>query len=283
MKRLEGGGGIDLRGGNAAMVAELIRTLGAGAPLGAGVRNPSLGVLEAYGIADRVRGARVDRGARTVGRKIGFTNAELARRFGAPGPIWGWVYDRTLVRRGDVRSPYRLEGLCEPRLEPEIVIGLSDAPSPGMDEHELAACVGWAALGIELVQSVYPGWRFTAAEAIAGHGLHGALLVGPNIPVEASGADAGAALAEVTVLLQCEGRPIAEGVGANAHGGPLRALAWLVAELDRTGGTPLGSGEVVTTGTLTGAHPIAAGETWRLAARGADGRSVVPPFEVRFA
>ena len=268
----------------AELTTALIDGLGAGTSIDPGLREPSLTLAAAYAVADRVRTARVADGARTAGRKIGFTNAELAAAFGAPGPIWGWVYDRTLVRLVDggthVKATHSLAGLAEPRLEPEIVLELAHAPLPGMDERELAASVGRAFLGFEIVQSVFPDWRFTAAEAVAGHGLHGALIVGPTVPLPTHASDLShrggpsktgmsdpaSALDGLAVRLERDGELIATGVGANAHGGPLRALRWLVDELDRTGAVPLGAGEVVTTGTLTGAHPIGPGETWRAVA-----------------
>ena len=42
-------------------------------------------------------------------------------------------------------------------------------------------------------------------------------------------------------------------------GSPAGALAWLAGELDRAGLPPLAEGEIVTTGTLTGLTPVAAG------------------------
>lgn len=39
-----------------------------------------------------------------------------------------------------------------------------------MDEIELSACIDWVALGYEIVQSMYPGWQFAAADTIAAGG-----------------------------------------------------------------------------------------------------------------
>ena len=52
-------------------------------------------------------------------------------------------------------------------------------------------------------------------------------------------------------------------VGANVLDGPLQALLHFVRELRATPGTDdLAAGDVVTTGTLTDAHAVHAGETW---------------------
>ena len=240
----------------------LLDGLSTGRAVSPDVRSPSLTLDGAYAMAERIRAAQVAAGARTIGRKVGFTNAETAAAFGAPGPVWGWVYDRDDDPvAGDGTRLHSLAGYAEPRLEPEIVLGLTRMPRPDMDAEALASCIGWAALGFEIVQSVFPGWRFTAAEAVAGFGLHGALLVGPKVVVGGA-ARAPDELAGVGVELRRNDEAVARGVGSNALGGPLSVLRWLVAELDRGGAAPLRAGEVVTTGTLTGAHPIEPGETW---------------------
>jgi 2-oxo-3-hexenedioate decarboxylase len=54
------------------------------------------------------------------------------------------------------------------------------------------------------------------------------------------------------------------GIGANVLDSPLAALAHLVALLTKLPQAPaLEAGELVTTGVITDAHPVEAGETWR--------------------
>ena len=52
-----------------------------------------------------------------------------------------------------------------------------------MDERDLLACVEAAAHGFEIVQSLYPSWRFKAADTVAAFALHGCLCHGPFIPI----------------------------------------------------------------------------------------------------
>jgi 2-oxo-3-hexenedioate decarboxylase len=60
-------------------------------------------------------------------------------------------------------------------------------------------------------------------------------------------------------------------------GGPLAALSHLLEVLaSDPDAPPLGAGEIVTTGTLTRALPVAAGEHWRAEAVGLG----LPPAEV---
>ena len=115
-----------------------------------------------------------------VGRKIGFTNTTIWPLYGVSAPMWNFVYDSTVHDLEAVAGGFDLRGLAEPRIEPEIVLGLAAAPEAGMSEEALLGCVGWVAHGFEIVQSVYPGWKLTGAESAAAFGLHGALLIGPR-------------------------------------------------------------------------------------------------------
>jgi len=62
------------------------------------------------------------------------------------------------------------------------------------------------------------------------------------------------------VRLFRDGRPVAEGVGANALGDPLYVLQWTANHLSQQG-DGIRAGEVVSTGTCTGVTPVTAGET----------------------
>jgi len=250
-------------------------------------RQPGFDLATGYRIGAAVRRLRQARGETPVGRKIGFTNRAIWAEYGVWAPIWGEVYDRTLhdwpaadrERDGAAAPTFVLGTLAEPRIEPEIVLGLARAPEPGMDEAALLGCIGWVAHGFEIVQSLYPGWRFAAADTVAAFGMHGALLVGPRQPVAVAGA-AGAALAAFTITLSRNGEVVDQGCGSNVLDGPLQALRHLVNGLAADPvHEPLRAGELVTTGTLTRAFPVAPGERWqtRLAGIGLE------PMAVHFA
>lgn len=226
-------------------------------------RLPGFGLDEAYRVTDRVRRLREARGERAVGRKIGFTNRTIWAEYGVHAPIWGPVYDGTVHALAEVAGGFPLAGFVEPRLEPEIVLGLARAPAPGMDEAALLGCLAWVAHGFEIVQSVFPDWKFEAADTVAAFGLHGALLVGPRVPVEAGQGDWLASLAAFEIELSRDGEPVDRGRAANVLDGPLSALRHLVGLLaDDPLNPPLAAGEIVTTGTLTRAFPVTPGERW---------------------
>jgi 2-oxo-3-hexenedioate decarboxylase len=226
-------------------------------------RWPDFALADAYRVAAAVRMQREAASEQPVGRKIGFTNRTIWAEYNVHAPMWGYVYDRTVHDLGQGGMDVSLSGFAEPRLEPEIVFGLAAAPAPGLDEHGLLGCIDWVAHGFEIVQSIFPGWTFVAADTIAAYGLHGALWVGPRHPVSSRLDDWALALRAFEIELFRDGVFADHGRAANVLDGPVFALRHLVELLAADPLNPaLAAGEIVTTGTLTRAFPVAAGETW---------------------
>jgi 2-oxo-3-hexenedioate decarboxylase len=218
---------------------------------------------DAYRVTAAVRQMREARGESALGRKIGFTNRTIWDEYQIGAPMWGYIYDRTVRDLVDGEGTVSLAGLAEPRIEPEIVFGLADAPAPGMDERALLECVDWVAHGFELVQSIFPRWEFTLPDTVVANGLHGRLTIGPRHSIAESIDDWLGDLSTFRIDLMRDGMVLDQGRASNVLGGPLSALRHLVEVLaSDPANPPLAAGEIVTTGTLTRAFPVAAGETW---------------------
>jgi 2-oxo-3-hexenedioate decarboxylase len=216
----------------------------------------------AFAAADAVRSARIARGEKPVGYKIGFTNRSIWQRYGVHRPIWGPVWDSTAALLDGDQATLSLAGLSQPRLEPEVVFGFARAPRPGMSLAELQACLEWVAHGFEVVHTHFEGWRFTAADCIADFGLHGRLRVGPRVPVHGWTTLADD-LAALRVELLCDGIAVDSGQGAVVLDGPLNALRlWIDAMAELSPRWPVRAGDCVTTGTITDAWPLLPGQTW---------------------
>ena len=86
-----------------------------------------------------------------------------------------------------------------------------------------------------------------------------------RVPVtDANRAAIAAALPACEVTLACGSNVVDRGVGANVLGSPALALVYLRDVLaTQPWAPPLAAGEIVTTGTITDAQPVAPGETWR--------------------
>jgi 2-keto-4-pentenoate hydratase len=221
-------------------------------------RQPRFSLEDGYAVGRLVHEAAVASGWVPVGLKLGFTNPAVWSGLGLDSPFWAPIYETTVTDRREVS----LDGLVAPRIEPEIVLGFASDLQPGASAAEVSAAIGWAALGFEIVQCHYPGWEMAPPDAVADGGLHGVLVVGDH----ARGVMAHyKALAEVAIELRSAGVVVASGKGSDALGGPVEAVTWL---LRLPGVEGLRAGAIVTTGTLTPAFPIAAGETWRLASTG---------------
>ncbi|KQZ96647.1 2-keto-4-pentenoate hydratase [Achromobacter sp. Root565] len=231
------------------------------APLTA--RHAGFGLAQAYDVAAKVHEMRVAQGAQQVGRKIGFTNPAMWAALGVDFPVWGRVYAHTLVQAdgGEVRC--QLAAYAEPRIEPEIVLHFHTAPPQTRDLTQILACVDWIAHGFELVQSHFPAWQFQAADTVADNALHAALFIGARAEPAELGPDLLDRLQRFQVALSCNGQLRETGSGANVLGNPVAALAHLIDVVaDRAATDAIQAGELVTTGTLTRAYPVHAGETW---------------------
>lgn len=223
---------------------------------------------DAYDVLERLTALRRRRGEQPVGWKIGFTNTALWPAYGVDRPLWAPVYSTTVTQSLFGTADLVTGELVAPRIEPEIVFGLGASirtarPDPADEEAVLSEII-WMALGFEIVDCHYPNWQFTSAECAADFGLHARLIIGPKHYLQhGRRSRMPRMLRECSLELTRDGAVIDRGVGANVLGSPLRALGFLIDALARQGGAGLREGDVVTTGTLTAAYPIAAGQIWR--------------------
>jgi 2-oxo-3-hexenedioate decarboxylase len=247
------------------------------APLAA--RLPGFDLDQAYQVTAALRHLRQARGERPIGRKIGFTNRTIWDEYQVYAPIWGDMYATTL-QETDGNAGLDLSPYLEPRIEPEIAFGLARAPEPGMDEAALLTCIDWVAHGFEIVHSMFEGWRFAAADTVAAFALHGAYRLGPRKAIAQAPPEGWlATLTRFEISLYRDGTLVDRGQAVNVLDGPLSALRHLnnlLAE-DRHN-PPLAAGEIITTGTVTRAFPVAAGESWRTELHGLP----LPAMSIRF-
>jgi 2-oxo-3-hexenedioate decarboxylase len=223
----------------------------------------SLSLDDAYRVSAAVRRMREAAGQTVLGRKIGFTNRTIWPEYKVYAPIWGYIYDSTVHYLAALKGHVSISHLSEPRLEPEIMFKFAAAPKPGMSDRALLDCMEWVTHGFEIVQSLYPGWVFSAADTVAAYGLHGALFVGPPSAITGSTDHWQRQLAGFEIDLARNDRQEDHGKAANVLDGPVKALQHLIAVLGQQDiHPPIAAGEIVTTGTLTRAFPIAPGETW---------------------
>ena len=226
--------------------------------------HPDFDVAAGYDVLREIESRRTAGGWVPIGRKIGFTNRTIWPRYGVYLPMWAHVWSHTVHDATAGRATLALAPFVQPRIEPEVVFKLK-APVPATADARAALdCVEWIAPGFEIVQSHFPDWKFAAADCTAAFGLHGALVIGAPLAVtDRNRAALVAALPEFTLTLRRAGVVVDTGVGANVLDSPALALVHLARVLaGQPQFPPLAAGEIVTTGTVTDAWPVAPGETW---------------------
>jgi 2-oxo-3-hexenedioate decarboxylase len=218
----------------------------------------------AYDVLHEIEQRRIAQGWLPVGRKIGFTNRTLWPRYGVYQPMGARVWSHTVQYARDGRADIVLDRFVQPRIEPEVVFRLRAPVDPRADARAVLEATDWIAAGFEIVQSHFPQWKFSAADCTAAFGLHAALVVGTPYAVTAANRDAIAdMLPSFKATLRKAGSVVDTGVGANVLDSPALALAHLASVLARHPKLgALAAGDIVTTGTITDAWPVARGETW---------------------
>ncbi len=203
---------------------------------------------EAYAIQSLLTQARVDRGERVIGWKLGYTSLVMRQQMGINSPNFGPLTDAMLLTHGSALR----DTLTQPRVEPEVGLRfLHDVPTDA-DRAAVLACVDSAHACLEVVDSVWADYRFKLEDNTADGSSAAGVVLGPPMPL--------GSIETVEVSLWVDGVSAGRGLGSDASGHPADGVVWLVAQL-ATRGIRLRAGDVVITGGLTRAAPLSPGTT----------------------
>jgi 2-keto-4-pentenoate hydratase len=192
-----------------------------------------------------------ERAGAQVGWKLGVTSRAKQAQVGVSDPVCGYLPGTGAL---DLGEPLRCGELIQPRAEPEIVFVLGrDLAGEHVTGSDVLAATSGLAVGIEILDSRFRDYRFTMADVVADNTSAARFVVGT--PVPAAGID----VRLVGVLLEKNGELVATASGAASLGHPAAAVAWLVRRLAASG-EGLRAGQVVLSGGLTAATPVAAGD-----------------------
>lgn len=252
-----------------ALAQELLSayTTGAMVAVPPSARGADFDLHAAYAVEAEFARLRNESGRQAVGRKVGYANKAMWRKLGLETLVWAHMYDDTVQHADTGIAELPLPRHRAPRIEPEIVFALKEPlAAGGLDDDDVLGSVAWLAIGFEVIDCPYPEWQFKPADFVAAGGLHAALVVGQRVQVESETIPALVnGLAAFKVRVSKNGEFIEEGSGRNVLRSPALCLAELAgAVARRPGAAPLSAGELISTGTITGGHAIARGETWRV-------------------
>lgn len=189
-------------------------------------------------------------GKPVAGWKIGATTKEIQARIGASQPFSGPIFSNDIFGDGaELPVAPGMRGV-----ESEIAFRLAaDLPrrDVGYSVEEIAGSVSEAALAIEVIAKwqAFEG-RPNVFQSIADFGLNGALVIGPRLE---GWRDIDLSHIEARCLVN--GAEKAAGRADVVMGNPINALVWLAQE-----GPGIKAGQWISSGTMTGLTPVAAGD-----------------------
>ncbi|MGW3284303.1 2-keto-4-pentenoate hydratase [Streptomyces sp. NPDC001002] len=208
----------------------------------------TLTMERAYDVQERLTALRLAEGRCHVGYKLGYTSAAMREQMGVQSPNYGPLLDDMILR-----DNAWVKDFLHPRVEPEIGIVLSkDLPGTGLLLPEIADAVAAVHACLEVVDSVWHDYKFTAEQNTADGSSAAGVVLGPELDVAPLDSH------RVTVELTGDGTSLATATSAAAGGHPLYSIAWLADALAARG-QHLRKGELVITGGLTAAMPLRPG------------------------
>lgn len=207
-----------------------------------------LTLATAYRVQRVVTDARLARGEQIVGWKLGYTSEAMRLQMGVVEPNFGPLTDAMLLPNDGTVDPK----LVQPRVEPEVGIVLATPLEAGATLDDVLDATAHAFACLEVVDSIYVDYRFRLEDNTADGSSAAQVVIGPTLP-----AHDGLDLIEVAFFHN--GTHLDTVMGSAASGHPANGVIWLADQLHRMGGR-LEAGQIVITGGLTPAVPLAPGD-----------------------
>lgn len=211
-------------------------------------------LAEAYRIQDE---AIAYSGRAIGGWKLGRIRMPEAGQFGAER-LAGPIFSDSITTAADT-GPVAVQVLTGfAAVEAEVLLRLSVTPPANLSVEDAPAFVGEVRFGIEIASSPFVGINQNGpAVTVSDFGNNFGLVVGPPIPhAKAPGA------LERLAVLAIDDVVVGTGFVADMLDGPFGSLAFL-ARLMAERGMQLEPGQWVSTGAITGVHPVRHGQRVR--------------------
>ena len=218
-------------------------------------RIPEITVPEAYAVQMQTVEAKVGKGAKIVGKKIGLTAKAMQDMFGVREPDYGHILNSAMIMEG---QPGSMKNLIQPRLESEICFLLKrDLKGPGVTTAEVLAATAGLMASFELIDSRYQNWKMKIQDTVGDNASNAGVVLGGKLtPVKDLD------LRLIGLVLEKDGEILATAAGAAVWGNPAQSVAWLANKLGEYG-ISLHAGEFIMSGSLTAAFDVKAGSNFR--------------------
>lgn len=215
-------------------------------------RVPGLETQHAYQIQLAGIRARVARGRRVVGKKIGLTSKAMQDLLGVHEPDYGHLLDDMLLMEG---QPCPRAELLLPKVEGEVAFVLkSRLAGPAVNVADVLRATEGVMAALEIVDTRIKDWKIKLPDTVADNASSARFVVGSRL-VPAGEVD----LRRVGMYLEKNGQVVNSGAGVAVWGHPASAVAWLANKLGELGAA-LEPGEIVLSGAVTAAVDVQAGD-----------------------
>lgn len=212
---------------------------------------PGMELEDAYEIQRRWAKARIAKGAKIVGRKIGLTSRAMQLASNMTEPDYGVILDDALFNDG-ARIPAGT--FIKPRLETELAFVMSsELKGPGCTMHDVLRATEYVTPALEIIDYRTQVPR-EITDTIADNAAYGAIVMGGRIirPFDVD-------LRWIPATLSKNGVIEETGVSAAIMGHPAAGIAWLVNKLAVLE-DGLKAGDIVLGGSFTRPIDIASGD-----------------------
>ena len=194
-------------------------------------------------------------GDRIVGHKVGLTSKPMQQMLGLDSPDFAPVLESTVYADG---AEVSVGSFIQPKIEAELMFVMGERlQGPGVTADDARAAVSGVAASMEIVDSRIVDWKIRLADTIADLASCGAVARSDRL-VPLSEVD----VQLVEMVFRRNGELVDNGAGRAALGDPLGVVAWLANTLGERG-VALEPGQLIMTGALHAAVPMAAGEVYR--------------------
>ncbi len=212
----------------------------------------ALTVDEAYRIQLRLVEWKESSGQVVIGKKIGITSPAMQAMLRVNEPDYGHILNGMVVLEGE-KIP--TAELIQPRIEGELAFVLKEElKGPGVTLTDVIRCSAGVIPSLEIIDSRIMDWKIKLADTVADNASSARIVLGGKI-TPLPGLD----LRTIGMNLEKNGEVVAMATGAAVLGNPSQAVAWLANKLAAYG-IPLRKGEVILSGSLTAALPVATGD-----------------------
>lgn len=206
-------------------------------------RFPEMTVEDSYAVQRIWRDARVARGHRIIGHKIGLTSRAMQQATGITEPDYGVIFDDQVFESGAVIEHARFSGV---RVEVELAFVVGEAlAGPNVSVHDVLRATEYVVPALEILDSRIVMEGRSIVDTISDNAALGAMVLGGS-PARPDAVDLrwqGAMLYRNEVIEET-------GVAGGVLGHPAAGVAWLANRL-APHGERLEAGEIVLGGSFT--------------------------------